>query len=159
MRSEPSGSVPFSVRSPSSNRVSVRIHQHLAAADMVGLADEAVLLHAFDQPRGAVVSDAELPLEVGGRRLLALGDNLDCLAIELGLGVVLAGRLTIEQIAAILRLLGDRLDIVGSALPAPMLGDRADLLVGDERAVDANDLLAAGHVEHVALAEQLLGAL
>ena len=40
-----------------------------------------------------------------------------------------------------------------------MVGDRAHLLVGDERAVDAGDLLAAGHVEHVALAEQLLGAL
>ena len=40
-----------------------------------------------------------------------------------------------------------------------MIGDRADLVVADERAVDAQDLLAAGHVEHVALAEQLLGAL
>ena len=40
-----------------------------------------------------------------------------------------------------------------------MLGDRAHFLVADERAVDADDLLAAGHVEHVALAQQLLGAL
>ena len=40
-----------------------------------------------------------------------------------------------------------------------MVGDGAHLLVGDERAVDAGDLLAARHVEHVALAEQLLGAL
>ncbi len=33
-----------------------------------------------------------------------------------------------------------------------------DLVVGDEWAVDAADAAAAGHVEHVALAEQLLGA-
>src|SRR3546814_4566565 len=40
-----------------------------------------------------------------------------------------------------------------------MVGDRLHFLVGDERPVDARDLLAAGHVEHVALAQQLLGAL
>ena len=37
--------------------------------------------------------------------------------------------------------------------------DPLDLGVGDERPVDAADAAAAGHVEHVALAEQLLGAL
>src|SRR3546814_13862733 len=46
-----------------------------------------------------------------------------------------------------------------SPLRAPMVGDRLHFLVGDERPVDARDLLAAGHVEHVALAQQLLGAL
>ena len=39
-----------------------------------------------------------------------------------------------------------------------MLHDLLDLLVGDEGAVDAGDAAAAGHVEHVALAEELLGA-
>ena len=34
-----------------------------------------------------------------------------------------------------------------------------DLLVGDEGPMHAHDAAAAGHVEHVALAEQLLGAL
>jgi hypothetical protein len=38
-------------------------------------------------------------------------------------------------------------------------GDLLDLVVGDEGAVDAGDAAAAGHVEHVALAEQLFGAL
>ena len=37
--------------------------------------------------------------------------------------------------------------------------DLLDLVVGDERAVHALDAAAAGHVEHVAHAEQLLGAL
>ena len=35
---------------------------------------------------------------------------------------------------------------------------RLHLLVGDEGAVDAGDAPAAGHVEHVALAQELLGA-
>ena len=39
-----------------------------------------------------------------------------------------------------------------------MADDLLDLLVGDEGAVHAGDAPAAGHVEHVALAEQLLGA-
>ena len=37
--------------------------------------------------------------------------------------------------------------------------DALDLVVGDERSVHAADAAAAGHVEHVALAEQLFGAL
>ena len=40
-----------------------------------------------------------------------------------------------------------------------MAHDLLDFVVGDERAVHAADAAAAGHVEHVALAEQLLGAL
>jgi hypothetical protein len=40
-----------------------------------------------------------------------------------------------------------------------MVGDQPHFVVADEGAVDAQDLLAAGHVEHVALAQQLLGAL
>ena len=40
-----------------------------------------------------------------------------------------------------------------------MIGDRLDLFVADEGAVDADDLFAAGHVEHVALAQQLFGTL
>src|SRR4051794_32300756 len=126
MRSELCGSVGFS-----SDRAAFGVDQDLAAADVVRLADEAVFLHALDEPRGAVVADAELALEVGSRRLLAFGDDLDRLAIELGLGVVLAGRLAVEQIAAVLRLLGHRLDIFGRALLAPMLGDGAYLLVGN----------------------------
>jgi hypothetical protein len=40
-----------------------------------------------------------------------------------------------------------------------VVDDLLDLLVADEGAVDAGDAAAAGHVEHVALAQQLLGAL
>ena len=42
---------------------------------MVGGADHAFLLHPLDQPRGIVVADAQLPLQVGGRGLLALGED------------------------------------------------------------------------------------
>src|SRR5205823_7952287 len=151
--------VPCRSASLRSDRVTVGVDQHFAPPDVVGLADESILLHPLNQPRRAVVADAELALQVGYRRLLTLGDDLNGLAVELGLGVVLARRLPVEQIAAILGLLGHRLDIFGCALPPPMLGDRAHLLVADEWTMDADDLLTAGHVEHVALAQQLLGAL
>src|SRR4029079_14378156 len=123
MRSEPSGSEPFTRRSPGLDRVPVGVDQHLAAPDMVGLADEAVLLHPLNEPRGTVVADAQLALQVGSRGLLALGDDLDRLAVELRLGIILAGRLAVEQIAAVLGLLGDGLDVVRSTLLAPMFGD------------------------------------
>src|ERR1044072_4069535 len=119
MRTELYGSGPFW----RSNRVPFRVDQHLAPPDMVRLADQPVLLHPLDEPRRAVVADAELALEIGRRSLLAFGDDLDRLAVELGLGVVLAGRLTVEQVTAVLGLLGDRLDIFGRALLPPMLGD------------------------------------
>src|SRR5436190_19937208 len=139
--------------------MSFGVDQHLAPADMVGLADQPILLHPLDQPRCAIIADAKLALEVAGRGLLALGDDLDRLAVELGLGIVFADRLAVEQIAAVLGLFGHRVDIVGMTLLAPMVGDGADLLIADEGAMNADDLLAAGHVEHVALAEQLFGAL
>src|SRR4051794_36455842 len=154
MRSEPSGSVPFRLRSPTLNRVPVGIDQHFAPADMVGLADQAVLFHPLDQASGAIVADAQLALEVGRRGLLAFGDDLDRLTVKLRLGVVLAGRLAVKKIAAVFGLLGDRLDVVRSTLLAPMLSHRAHFLIADERPVDADDLLAAWHVEHVATSEQ-----
>ena len=51
------------------------------------------------------------------------------------------------------------LEIFRLSLRLEMGDDPLDLGVGDERPVDAADAAAAGHVEHVALAEQLLGAL
>src|SRR6478735_8272209 len=106
MRREPCGAVPFSWRSPVLDRVPV----------------QTILLHSLDQARRAVVPDAQLALEVGGRGFLAFGDDLDRLAIQLRLGIVFAGRLAVEQVATVLGLLGDRLDIVGRALLAPMFG-------------------------------------
>src|ERR1044071_6224697 len=124
MPPEPAGSLRFRL-----DRVAVGVDQQLAAADMVGLADQPVLLHPLDQPGGTVVADAELTLQIAGRSLLALRDDLDRLAVELGFGIVLAHRLAVEQIAAILRLLGNGLDIVRYALLAPMFGNGADFLV------------------------------
>src|SRR5437868_10320321 len=87
--------------SPRSDRVTVGIDEHLASADVIGLADQPVLFHPLDQPRGAVVANAQLALEIGYRRFLTLGDDLHRLAVELGLGVVLARWLAVEQIAAV----------------------------------------------------------
>src|SRR5437868_14283755 len=102
MRSEPAGSARFSRRSPRLDRMPVRVDQHLAPADMVGLTDEPVLLHPLDQARGAAVADAQLPLDVGRTGLQALSDDLHRLAVKLYLCIVFAGRLAIEQIAAVL---------------------------------------------------------
>src|SRR5579884_3900811 len=126
---------------------------------MVRLTYEAFFLHPLDQPCSTVVSDPELALKVRGRCLLALGNDLDGLAIKLCLCIVLAARLPVEQVAAVFRLLGDRLNIIRSTLLAPMFSNGSDLFVAHEWAMHSDYLLAAWHVEHVALAEQLLGAL
>src|SRR5216683_413675 len=43
--------------------------QHLALADMIGGADDALGLHALDDARGAVVADLQVALHETGRRL------------------------------------------------------------------------------------------
>src|SRR4029079_11224170 len=75
-----------------SDGVPVGIDQHLATADMIRLDNQSFLLHSLSDTRGAVVADPQLPLQVGGRRLLAFGDDLDGLAEQLCLGIVLAAR-------------------------------------------------------------------
>ncbi len=54
---------------------------------------------------------------------------------------------------------GDGFEILRRALRLEVAHHLLDFLVGAERAVHAADAAAARHVEHVALAEQLLGAL
>src|SRR5205809_365206 len=54
---------------------------------------------------------------------------------------------------------GDRIEVFRRPLRLEVTDHLLDLVVGDEGAVDALDAAAAHHVEHVALAEELLGAL
>src|SRR3546814_8034767 len=44
-------------------RIAVFVPQHFAAADMVGRPHQPLLLHLLDQAGGAVIADAQLPLE------------------------------------------------------------------------------------------------
>src|SRR5436189_87603 len=53
----------------------------------------------------------------------------------------------------------DGFEILRRALRLEVAHDLLDLVVGHEWAVHAADAAAARHVQHVALAEQLLGAL
>src|SRR5690606_41933860 len=68
--------------------------QHLPASDVVGRADVALGPHALDQAGGAVVAGAQAPLQIAGRRLTLLGDDLQRLGI---LGVVAVAVLADRQ--------------------------------------------------------------
>src|SRR3546814_2675659 len=67
-----------------------------------------------------------------------------------------AGSLRVEGAVVVF---GHGLDIGRFALVFKEGDDGFDFLVGNEGPVDAGDTAAAGHVQHVALAEKLLGAL
>ena len=73
--------------------------------------------------------------------------------------VVAASAPAPSLVVAVLVLDRDRVEIFRRALLLEMGDDLLDLVVRDERPVDARDTPAAGHVQHVALAEQLLRAL
>src|SRR3546814_3142461 len=120
-------------------RLAILVGHHVAAADMIERAHQPLLLHPLDQAGGAVISDAQLPLQPARRGLLAFGDDLARLRVHAILGAVAARRSALHREAAVLGFLGDAFDIVGRALAAPMVGDRAHLVVGNEGAVDAGD--------------------
>src|SRR3546814_13819827 len=122
---------------------------------MIGRAHQPLLLHPLDQAGGAVISDAQLPLQPARRGLLAFGDDLARLRVHAILGAVATRRSALHREAAVLGFLGDAFDIVGRALAAPMVGDRPPLVVGNEGAVAAGDLLAAADVQPVALSPNL----
>ncbi len=82
------------------------------------------------------------------------------LAEQLGVRAVVAQIHAVQREAAFLRLLGDRVDrYSGWPLLRQWSATSAYLVIAGERPMHAHQALAAGHVEHVALAEQLLGAL
>src|SRR5262245_54015361 len=136
-------------------------HENLALPGCVRCGNDPFLLHALDQARCLVVADLKAALHIARRHLLVAQNDLDGLIIELiaraALEAALAG--AVATTAFLLGLLGDALDIFGRALGLEMANDLLDLVLGDEGRVKTADAAAAGHVEHVALAEQLLGAL
>src|SRR5262245_12589980 len=111
--------------------------QHLALADMVRGADDALGLHALDDPGGAVVADLQVPLHQARRRLALAADQRPRLVVE----TVARFRLLTftDNVERRILILGDLVEI-GGLPPAFQEGDhRLDLLVADEGAVHAGD--------------------
>src|SRR3546814_15430878 len=81
---------------------------------MVGRTDQPFLFHPLDQARGAVIADAQLPLQPARRSLLAFGDDLAGLGIHAVFGAVAAGGGALHRKAAVLGVLGDAVDIARS---------------------------------------------
>src|SRR5471032_3127028 len=127
---------------------------------MVGAADDAFLLHAFDDAGGAVVADLQVALDEAHAALALARHERNRLVVEL-VALALLAALARQAEAALfaLGIVGDAFDVGRRALRPEMTHDILDLGVADEGAVHARDLAAAGHVEHVALAQQLFAAL
>src|SRR6185437_16078424 len=144
--------------------IAAGFYQDFAFTGMIGLADDAFLLHALHERGCTVVADLQPALDIAGRGLAVAGNDLHGLLIKVGaLGLARhTHRRAVEHGCAIALLGfvgGNGLEILRHALRLEMADDLFDLLVGDERPVHAADAAAASHVEHVALAEQLLRAL
>src|SRR5690606_10807225 len=140
--------------------IGIVAHQNLALAGVVGGGDDAFALHALDQGGGLVVADAEAPLDIGGGGLLVGEHDMDGLVVKLvaGAGIGIPAAIG-AKFAALLVILDDRIEIIGRTLALEMSDHGLDLGVGDEGAVQALGAAARGHVEHVAIAQELLGPL
>src|SRR5689334_3772769 len=136
-----------------SEALGLALDKDLALAGMVGRADETLLLHALDQRRRAVVADRKTALDIGRRRLAVAQDNRNSLVIEIVrlLAADKARRRLAAKLARLTVIFGDRFEIIGMTLRLQMADNLLDLLVADERSVNALDASAAGHIEHVAL--------
>src|SRR5690606_39446835 len=126
---------------------------------MVGGADDPLLLHPLDQRGGAVVADAETALDIGRRGLAIAQDDRYRLIVRIGGILQVAGPGRSAAVLVLVVVLRDRLQILRRALRLEMGDDRLDLTIGNEGAMDTLDASAAGHIEHVAHAEKLLGPL
>src|SRR6266851_4790552 len=103
---------------------------------MIWLAHHAFLFHPFDEGGGAIIAELQSALDIAGRRLAVPDHDLDGLLVEVGaLGAAHAGRIEYGAVLAL------------------------HVVVGHEWTVNAANSPAADHIEHVALTEQLLGAL
>src|SRR5262249_53959347 len=117
----------------------------------------ALLLHALDDAGGAVVADLQVALDEARRGLALAADQGHRLVVELVAGARALALL--EGAGRRVLVLGHVLDIDG--LAAALLEEAPHLLPllsADEGAVHAGDAAAARHVEHVAAAQELLGA-
>src|SRR5688572_19079262 len=128
----------------------------VAAAGVVRGADQAVPLHALDEIGGTIVADREAPLDVAGRRLAITQHDSDSAIVE-ALGAVVAAVAGTCRICVVD--LADTVDVTRGALCPEMGCDGFDLVVGHEGTVHAEKLAGAGTQKHVALPEELFGAL
>src|SRR5262249_20703980 len=118
--------------------------------------DDAVLLHEVDEAGRLRVAEPHPSLDEADRRLLLTHDQLDGAPVD-----VVALRLAAASVHA--ALLADRLHEAFLEHRLALLLEEAhhlaDLRLRDPRAVDADRARRAGrHEEHVAAADQLLGA-
>ena len=137
-------------RAPQSHRflsaaigaAAVEINQNFARLGAFARTDDAAAFQFVHDARGAAVAEPQTPLHERHARLLFAADDLDALLDEVLVLVNAAfvaetggglGKLLVNfQVVVWLALLGDELD------------DAVDFLVGDERALRANQLAEPG---------------
>src|SRR3546814_11159285 len=122
---------------------------------MIGGAEMAVIFLPLDKTRGAVVSDASLPLQPACGRLLIIEDELAGLAIKLRVGAVVRESGAIKGKAAVFRYFGTSLDIVGLALRAQVVGHGAAFVLGQKQAVTQGKPFSNREIKHVATSAEL----
>src|SRR5262249_50301452 len=129
--------------------------------DVIRLADNAFLLHPFHQRGGTVVANLQTTLNIAGRSLAVARHDRNRLLIKIA-AFAGAHRGRVEERIAVfgMRIFGGhRFEVFRHTRGLPMAHHPLDFLIGNERSMDAAYAAAADHVKHVALAEELFGAL
>src|SRR3954447_9207023 len=133
---------------------------------MVCRTDYALSFHSVYQTSRTVVPDLQAALDEADRRLALAGNQGHRVLVQFVIAAGEGGRTFLRSggggftlVVTAVIVLGDGMQIVGRALFLQVADHFLYFLVGDEGTMDTGDPAAAGHVEHVALAQQLLGPL
>src|SRR5690242_19950449 len=87
-------------------------------------------------------------------------DDGERLVVEIVTALAIAAtQKAVRVVSVLFGLFGNRVEIFRPSLRLEESNDVFDFVVGDERAMYAANSSACHHVEHVALAQQLFGAL
>src|SRR5690348_10173854 len=137
-------------------------YSDLSLVRVIRRAHDALLLHLLDEPRGAVVADAELALDPRDRRVARRRHDVHGLVVHIVVRLAAATTAATAEVAAAFAVLVARLDDVQvvdrAALRLEELDDAVDLALVDVAAVQALRCRAAIREQHVAGTEQCLGA-
>src|SRR5262245_61030017 len=128
---------------------------------MIGLSDDALFFHALHDGGSAVVADLKAALDIGRRGLAIPPDNGNGLLVKVApVREAHSGRVKHGIAVFILVAAGGHFfKIFWRTLRFEMPTNLLDLVFRYEWSVHAANAPAASHKEHIALAEQLLGAL
>lgn len=137
-------------------RIAMIADKYFPFAHMVRGADDAFLFHFFNDPRRPVISDLQVPLNKTGRRLAFRRNKRNGAVIQFITAIAAPAKFKPTLTFVII---GNGFYIGGFALRLQKPDNAFNFIVMNKRPMHPRNASAPGHVQHIALPQQLFRAL